>query len=309
MKKTTTIYLSLALCVVIFALYFIISNISNRDTADPEKDVYLYVDQNEVSDITEFSFTGVELSLNFKKTDGVWRYQKNTTLPVNTAVIEKMLESIETVLAKKLISENADEHEISQYGLKSPSYTLTVSTTHGEKCYLFGDLIKSKGLRYMMKEGSSSVYLAEDDIVESFSLDLFDCLSTDKSPVIIKDRIASIKTVCGRFLQNDTVDSAEGLSNALATISLDRAVDFGADKFDIFGLSEDECILITVKTDDGKSTKIKFGLGETEEFIYVLVENESGVFSEMIYLVSCANTDSLNSHLKSAFDRRDGENK
>lgn len=309
LKKTTALYVLLSVCALIFAIYFAFTIFQKNDEEPSEPDVYLYVDQNEVSEIFAFSFVGKDTSLQFARSNGVWKYSNNATLPVNGAVIEKMLESVDTVLASKLISENADESELSQYGLSSPSYTLTISTPHGEKGYIFGDLIKSKGLRYMMRVGSSSVYLAEDDIVESFSLDLSDCLATDTSPVIIKEKITSIKTECGGFVQTNTTDSAGGLANALATLSLERAVDFGADKFYIFGLSDSECITLTVALDGEDDVKIKLGLGETDEFIYALVENESGVFSEMIYLVSCADKDSLNSHLRYAFDRRDGEGK
>jgi hypothetical protein len=48
---------------------------------------------------------------------------------------------------------------------------------------------------------------------------------------------------------------------------------------------------------DGKEKRYVFGLGESEEFIYLLVENESGILSEMVYLFSCENFSHLYSVL------------
>jgi len=312
LKKTTAVFIALALCVAVFALYFIISNISDKDGEGANEDVYLYVDQNDISKISSFSFVGGEFDLSFEKNEsGAWKYSKNGTLPVNENIIEKMLESTKTVLATKIISEDVSQDELSQYGLDSPSYKLKLSSDHGEKCYLFGDLIKSKGLRYMMREGSHTVYLAEDTLVESFSNDLTDCLSTDTFPIISEEEIVSFETVCGSFSLLQSVSENEKLANALSSLSPERAVDFGKENFSIYGLSESESILVSITLKNSKEIKIKFGLGETEEFIYALVHNDSGVFSEMIYLVTCEDFDGLYSHLAAAAESSaaNGENK
>ncbi len=302
MKKLRTLCVLIILCFIIFGAYVIIPRLSDKGDGSAEKDAYLYVDQNDVSHITAFSFVGGESELSFKKENGVWVYQKNKTLPINAVILESALDSLDVILATKIVSESGDD--LAQYGLESPLYTLTIETSHGKKCYLFGDLIESKGLRYMMEEDAHTVYLTEDDIVEAFSLEVSDCLASDTLTLPEKEDVAFVTTKCGEFSRTERGEENVALTDALSSLSLERWVDFGSDKFDIFGLADDEYILVTVESSDGNITKIRFGLGETEEFIYALVENESGVFSEMIYLIESENKDCLNSHLRAALESR-----
>ncbi len=310
MKKQTFLLISLILCISLFATYFIITSFpENEKESDDSDDSYIYIDQNDVDSITGFSFTGGQYDLSFEKDkNGVWRYSESKTLPVNTAFIEARLEDVELFVATKLISDSADGEALSEYGLDKASYTLRLSTEKSEKVYLFGDMIKSKGFYYMTEKGSGKVWLVEGSYVESFSHDVFDFLSTDTLETLYDVYVEEVKILCGAYSKALTPDGVENsdtsrLISSLCSIELTRCVDFGSEKFGIYGLDGNEAISVYI-THSGNTVSYKFGLGETEEFIYLLVENGDGEFSEMVYLFSASDFEHLYSYLSDAFEGR-----
>ncbi len=306
LKKNITLIVLLIICAALFATYFIISSLPEKDKSDPTDDAYLYVDQNNIDDVTGFSFVGGEFDLAFGKDEnGNWKYLKNPTLPVNSSFLEETLASAELILATKQISSSASEKDLSEYGLDTPSYTLTINIGKTEKSYLFGDFIESKGLYYMMEEGSHSIYLTESLYVEGFSLEVFDLLATDTLTKIGESDVVSVEIVCGAYRETFYADNEENsdiskLISSLCSMEITRCVDFGSETFDIYGLAENEAVTVYIALSD-KKLSYKFGLGETEEFIYLLTQNASGEFSEMVYLFSSSSFEHLYKYLSDAY--------
>ncbi len=311
MKKNTFLLIALVVCILLFASYFIIISIPEKDNVDDDTDgSYIYIDQNDIDNIEGFSFVGGEFDLSFEKADsGKWKYTKNNTLPVNDTFLEKKLEAVEIILATKLISDSANREEaLEEYGFATPSYTLTLDVGKSQKVYLFGDFIESKGVYYMTQKDSGTIYLVENSYVNNFSHDVFDFLSTDTPKEIHDAYISSVQVVCGAYEETFTADKVENsdisrLITALCSIELTRCVDFGSNTFDIYGLSDNEAISVYISHSD-EVINYKFGLGETEEFIYLLVEKGDGEFSEMVYLFSSSEFEHLYSYLNDAFEGR-----
>ncbi len=310
LKKNIFLIISLIICIALFATYFIIASLPEKEEeSDPTENAYLYVDQNDRGAVTGFSFVGGEFDLSFKKDkSGNWKYTKNTTLPINTPFLEERLSAAELILATKQISNSASEEDLSEYGLDKPSYTLTVSVGKSEKSYLFGDFIESKGLYYMTEKGSHLIYLVESTYVENFSLEVFDFLSKDTLEEISESDVTAVEIVCGAYSETFVSDQAEDsdvsrLISSLCSAKITRCVDFGSEKFDIYGLGEDEAVSVYIHLSE-KNVSYKFGLGETEEFIYMLTQTASGEFSEMVYLFSSSEFEHLYTYLNTAFAGR-----
>ena len=184
MKRKSTLIILACVCIAVFALYLIISSLSDGEkNPNNEENVYLYIEQTDIHDIVGFSFVGGEFDLAFEKDEsGTWKYRENHSLPVSTDFTEKTLSGIELFLATKEIARNLSEKELAEYGLDTPAYTLTLSLEKEEKTYLFGDFIESKGLYYASEKGSGVVYLVERTYVDSFSLEVADFLALDTLP-------------------------------------------------------------------------------------------------------------------------------
>ena len=319
LKKTTILIIAFSVCILLFATYFIISSLPEKNNGQDyeEESAYLYVDQTDVESVIGFSFIGGEYDLSFEKDkDGCWKYTKNLSLPVNGELIDRLLSDYELFLATKLISDHITEASLSEYGVDAPSYTLTLRLKNETKTYLFGDPIESKGLYYAMEKGSHSIYLVEKKYAEIFSLDLSALLTPDSFPKISESDILHVTLVCGKYsekiIPDGTSDSGESkFISALCSISPDEFVDFGSENFKTYGLLEDDAVNVYItfsSKDKICTTALKFGLGETKEFNYLLIgdtlEADTEVdhsFSEMIYLLSPSENDVIYGFISKAF--------
>ena len=73
---------------------------------------------------------------------------------------------------------------------------------------------------------------------------------------------------------------------ALATLKIDRMVDYGAEQYATYKLDRAADGKITLQ--DGKTLTLRLSVGETDELIYLTVDDR-----ELIYLVSCQNKQAL----------------
>ena len=309
MKNRKQIYLLIsviALCALLFTIYFAITLYRKERTDDPSEgsdNVYIYVDQNAVDKISYFSFTGPDEELAFKKNDDIWVYEHNNTLAVNSARIEEFLENCEVIVAKKLISDDINDKDLEQYGLDDPQFTLKLISDGIKKTFLFGDTIASKGLCYMIEKGSTSLYLVEQEYISSFSVPLLKFFTIDSHTAAKADEIRRIILTHADNSKEILPSGVEGseaskLISAVSSIEITEFVDFGSDCFNVFGLSEADAITMNIETNQ-RNISYVFGLGESQEFIYLLVENEKGVRSDMVYLFSCKEFSHLYSLLAS----------
>ena len=317
MKRKSTLIICACVCLVIFALYFIISSLPDGEKSpDNEENAYLYIDQTNIDDIIGFSFTGGEFDLSFEKdSSGAWKYSENRSLPINKAFIEKTLSQVELFLAKKEIARNLSEKELSEYGLDTPAYTLTLVLEKEKKSYIFGDFIESKGLYYASEKGSGVVYLVERTYVDLFSLDVTDFLTLDTLPNVKTENVKYVEIACGNYSEKilpNSVESSKFIST-LCSIKLEEFVDFRSEKHSIYGLSESDAVSVYITYSDSENSlftlALKFGLGETSELTYMLVgsvvkEGNSHVFSDMVYLLSEADNDIIYSYIHKAFSEK-----
>lgn len=319
MKKRSTLIICACVCLVIFALYFIISSLpDSKKTPNDEENAYIYIDQTDPDDIIGFSFVGGDFDLSFEKDEsGAWKYSENLSLPVSKTFVEKTLSGVKLFLANKEIARNLSEKELSEYGLDTPAYTLTLSLKKENKTYLFGDFIESKGLYYATEKGSGAVYLVERTYVDSFSLDVTDFLAFDTLPDIKAENVKQIEIVCGNYSEKilPGSDGAAKFISALCGIKLEEFVDFRSEKHSIYGLSESDAISVYITYVGSENAlltlSLKFGLGESAELTYMLIGNaikegdsNSHVFSDMVYLLSEADNDVIYSYIHKAFSEK-----
>ena len=230
MKRKSTLIICACVCLVIFALYFIISSLPDSEkTPDNEENAYLYIDQTDIDDIIGFSFVGGDFDLSFEKdSNGIWKYSENFSLPVNKDFVKKTLSGVGLFLATKQIATNLSENGLAEYGLDTPAYPLTLSLEKEEKSYIFGDFIESKGLYYASEKGSGVVYLVERTYVDMFSLDVTDFLTFDTLPDIKAENVKYVDIVCGNYSEKilpDSDDSSKFIST-LCAVKLEEFVDY-----------------------------------------------------------------------------------
>lgn len=246
-------------------------------------------DLNDANCIEQIAFTHAEGdSISLSKTTSGWQISERSGLPINPAVISPILNRLSQMLALRLITSECTDP--SEYGFDSPSLTLTLTVDGVTKTYLFGDENSYYEGYYCMIEGTKAVYLLDLTYVTAFDLEMEDLLLTEPLPALTSIRSITYTDASGAPITVTGSDLLQ-LSSALATLSIDRMIDYGSEQYEIYGL--DLAATLTLTLQNGESLQLRLSEGESEELIYLTIGE-----NEVIYLVTCENMDVLRSFIR-----------
>lgn len=139
-------------------------------------EVVLEIDPESV-DTLSWTCDGTTLAFH-KNEGGAWIYDEDKAFPVDPDKIQTLLEQFEAFSAAFTI-ENAED--LSQYGLDSPTCTITL--TAGDDSYTIdlGSYSTMDEQRYV-SDGDGNVYLAASDPLEEYDAGLSDLILNDETP-------------------------------------------------------------------------------------------------------------------------------
>lgn len=167
MKGKKLIFL-LAVLVICLGAYFTVKKL-NLDEADGEKKETVYLNQMEADTIMGFSFVSNGEILAFTKDGDTWRYDGNEALAMNQTAVGSMVTMLAEIEAVQVLEEH---EELSEYGLDTPSNTISITTKEGKKELLIGNENKSVSGYYAMINGENTVYLISTALPNKFDCTL-----------------------------------------------------------------------------------------------------------------------------------------
>jgi hypothetical protein len=282
MKKT--IIAAAAVMMILTILLVVILCLPTND-AEPEvtepPTVQVMFDTNHVEhlEMLSFCYEGKETVSISRTKEGGWQITDRPGLPIDPVEVTLMLRGYERMLALRLVSESLDNP--AEYGLDTPSLEVTVADHGSEKTYLFGDENKTYEGYYCTVKGSGAVYLLDVSYFTAFEKSVDSLLLVEKLP-----DLSAIPQVDWTSADGETPESTESLKGVLATLKIDRIVDYGREKFASYTLDRPAVGVLTLL--DGSSLTLRFAKGETDELVYLLIGE-----GEIIYLVSCDNMSAL----------------
>ncbi|MBO5778363.1 MAG: DUF4340 domain-containing protein [Clostridia bacterium] len=241
-------------------------------------------DTNHIDHLESFSYRyGEKDTVSFTHTQDGWQITNRPGLPLNSEAVLLMLREYRQILALRTVTEEATN--LAEYGLDTPSLEVTI-TDHGKtKTYLFGDENEVYEGYYCTIKGSSAVYLLDVAYFTAFETPLEELLLTEKLPDLSKAR--EIQWT----LPDGTVqETTEALKGALATLSIDRLIDFGSEKYPAYHLDHPTTAVITLS--DGTGITLYLAKGETKELVYLVMGDR-----EIIYLVTSEDMNTLLEYL------------
>lgn len=283
-KKRTFICLTIALA-IISILCLILWLIPEKEEAVEETPIQTVFDENALDLITALSFTcNDNPSLSFTRSEIGWLADGRSNLPIDESRIRSLLGKLEHMLSLRTITEACGN--IAEYGLDSPYCTISLTADGKVKTYLFGDHNDYYGGYYCMIDGSSAVYMVDETYVKQFDLTLEDLLGSDYLPDLGRLQSVVWQNADGSSF-TATPEGANGeLLSLLSSLELGKFIDYGSEQYPLFGLDSPATAKLTLW--DGALLTLTFGLGETEEYIYLRVGE-----SEMIYLAACDDLSAL----------------
>ena len=129
-------------------------------------------------DLTAVSWTTGDTTLRFTCTDVVWQDAEDADFPIDQDKMADLLAHFASVTASFVI-ENVED--FAQYGLASPTGTVTLTTADGDTVLQLGDYSTMDSKRYVTL-GTGTVYLIEDDPADYLAESQDDLMRQDTIP-------------------------------------------------------------------------------------------------------------------------------
>ncbi len=281
LKKPILITSIIAL--LLAAVLIVITLLPKSDDAPEQTDspmVQELLDTNHIDHLESFSYRfGEKDTVSFTRTQDGWQIANRPGLPLNSEALLLMLKEYRQILALRTVTEEATN--LAEYGLDTPSLEVTI-TDHGKtKTYLFGDENKVYEGYYCTIKGSSAVYLLDVRYFTAFETPLEKLLLAEKLPDLSK-----AKEIQWTLPDGTAKETTDALKGALATLSIDRLIDYGSEKYPAYHLDQPTTAVIALS--DSSSVTLRLAKGETKELVYLVIGDR-----EIIYLVTCQNMDTL----------------
>ncbi|MCD8365830.1 MAG: DUF4340 domain-containing protein [Clostridiales bacterium] len=173
MRKKQYIVLVIVLAAIVAALVaviFVKKAKTEMEEAEADADV-VYVDQFDVSDVTAFTYLLDDTLAMFSLEDDVWTYMGDTTMELDSDLIENFLTEMSEVTANSVIEDVEDN---SEYGVDDPVQMFAVVFSDGSSLtYCFGSENVIVGGYYLQvtddadDTDNDTVYLVDSSVVTS----------------------------------------------------------------------------------------------------------------------------------------------
>lgn len=126
-----------------------------------------------------------------RKKDDSWVKKDETAFPVNQTTLDSAASAIETVEADRVLE---DVEDLAEYGLDSPSNTVTVDTADGTTKLNIGDENTSTNQYYISRaDDDSTVYVVAADTVSPFMNSLYDYAQGEDFPTIDSSTVKKVQ--------------------------------------------------------------------------------------------------------------------
>lgn len=294
-KKRTIVWLTLAL-IVVGALCLLLWLLPEQESEDgsSNESIHSLFDSNDPDAINALSFVcGDNQKLSFIRTDDGWQADGQSKLPISKTRIDALLDRLERMLALRTIIEHCEDP--SEYGLDAPYCSVSITVNGNEKTYLFGSYSDYYSGYYCMLEGTDTVYMVDEDYVNRFDLTLEDLLGSDRLPDLGSLQKVVWQSADGTLLTATPDGEHSELLSLLSSLELGKWIDYGSKQYSVYGLDSPAAATLTLW--DGAPLTLTFGMGETEEFIYLRVGE-----SEMIYLAVCNDLAALGDYISGTIE-------
>ncbi len=274
MKARVLIILAV-LCALLLGAYFLIPALvrkkpENKQPEVPDHEVLVDVsDKDKIDCLSVQKDGGVLYAL--ERRSGVWQSENRSGLRIDDDAIDPLLENLRVVSALSEISSD----DPSEFLLDEPAIVITERLTSGgktiEKVFEIGLFNKSKSAYYARLvsndpnaySASGKIWLIPENWVNLFDLSLEDLLKEDVLP-----DFSDVKAVEGAEIAD---------FGCLKTLRLLDRVDFGSERFAIFGM--DDPLVLKITGNDGEHVLC---LSSDEECVHLYVRIDD---SESIYLL------------------------
>ena len=194
MKKSTKLVSAVVVLAVLGGVYVGLNTyVSKEEKAESssEEESKTEVFSVKTDDIKSLGFIVDKKEVTFEKKDDSWVKKDETAFPVNQTTLDSAASAIKTVEADRVLE---DVEDLAEYGLDSPSNTVTVDTADGTTKLNIGDENTSTNQYYISKDDDdSTVYVVAADTVSPFMNSLYDYAQGEDFPTIDSSTVKKVQ--------------------------------------------------------------------------------------------------------------------
>ena len=194
MKKSTKLVSAVVVLAVLGGVYVGLSTYVSKEEkseSSSEEESKTEVFSVKTDDIKSLEFIVDKKEVTFEKKDDSWVKKDETAFPVNQTTLDSAASAIETVEADRVLE---DVEDLAEYGLDSPSNTVTVDTADGTTKLNIGDENTSTNQYYISRaDDDSTVYVVAADTVSPFMDSLYDYAQGEDFPTIDSSTVKKVQ--------------------------------------------------------------------------------------------------------------------
>ena len=275
MKKSTKLVSAVVVLAVLGGVYVGLNTYVSKEekTESSEEESKTEVFSVKTDDIKSLEFIVDKKEVTFEKKDDSWVKKDETAFPVNQTTLDSAASAIETVEADRVLE---DVEDLTEYGLDSPSNTVTVDTADGITKLNIGDENTSTNQYYISKDDDdSTVYVVAADTVSPFMDSLYDYAQGEDFPTIDSSTVKKVQVSENKdsYVLEENSDGATwnvssdgnsdkesadttaagNVTSGLGSFAFDQFVNYNAEDLSKYGLDKPYAT-ITVDYQENDST-------------------------------------------------------
>ena len=194
MKKSTKLVSAVVVLAVLGGVYMGLNTYVSKEEkkkSSSEEESKTEVFSVKTDDIKSLEFIVDKKEVTFEKKDDSWVKKDETAFPVNQTTLDSAASAIKKVEADRVLE---DVEDLTEYGLDSPSNTVTVDTADGTTKLNIGDENTSTNQYYISKDDDdSTVYVVAADTVSPFMNSLYDYAQGEDFPTIDSSTVKKVQ--------------------------------------------------------------------------------------------------------------------
>ena len=267
------------------------------DTAAGSSAATSQTEQQQGSPITSLSWSNGDTFLSFSNgEDGVWRWDGDKDFPLDTTVLNSMLNALSPI--KPVKSFSAGE-TLSSYGLENSALSLTMGYADGTELQLtFGTQAPDGTGHYMLRsDEATTVYVVSSTIPSAMDTAVYDMMALPELPAMGTITSISLRSgetelqaasgdgitwLCGG---EDISESLTPLLEALSSMTLSRCENFkpSADSLAFWGMDAPS-VTVQVCYDEDQLLTMQIGSQTLDgSGYYVRINDDTTIYSISAY--------------------------
>ena len=175
-KQLIALCILLLICIVAWVGLTKWNKSQEQKKQEEEEASKVMVTDVNTEDVNAFSYQYNNETLSFVKEDDTWYYEADKSISLDQDTMETLIATTAQLTAEQEIK---DYEDLSEYGLETPSNTITLTTGDGTTTLLIGNKNDMLSQYYVKTNQSDSIYLAGSAVYTTYQKGIADLTVTE----------------------------------------------------------------------------------------------------------------------------------